>query len=174
VVPPDGLVLVRRLDPAGFDSDSGGELRLVEVTYPRSVTVALLESTPLEQSLRSMVLIVNLRLQWRSLFESVTQPVNCGGCDATPVSRKVTEIIGNDASTDDTQTMLDRIGGPRVTCLRHEHNRGSSAARNTGIDHAAGEYVAFLDADDERFPKETRTPARDAPVAVRRVGRCVL
>jgi hypothetical protein len=107
VVLAGALVLWCRLDLAGLDSDSGGELRLVEVPYPRSVTVVLLESTPLEQSLRSIVLIVNLCLQWRSLFESVTQPVKCGGCDATPVSRKVTEIDAHlvvCVETDDTNS----------------------------------------------------------------------
>jgi glycosyltransferase involved in cell wall biosynthesis len=68
--------------------------------------------------------------------------------------RDIEVIVVDDASTDDTQTVLDRIGDPRVTCLRHDSNRGGSAARNTGIDHATGEYIALLDADDEWRPQK--------------------
>jgi glycosyltransferase involved in cell wall biosynthesis len=59
-------------------------------------------------------------------------------------------ILVDDASTDTTPSVLaeraDQLG--RVRVLTHARNAGLAAARNTGLDAAAGEYIAFLDGDD--------------------------
>lgn len=39
-----------------------------------------------------------------------------------------------------------------VTVIRHEHNGGPGQARNTGWNHAVGDWVAFLDSDDSWLP----------------------
>jgi glycosyltransferase involved in cell wall biosynthesis len=57
-------------------------------------------------------------------------------------------IIVDDASTDDTQSLIKDIIDPRIIYVRHSHNQGGGAARNTGIGKASGEYIAFLDSDD--------------------------
>ncbi|WP_324759671.1 glycosyltransferase family 2 protein [Haloarcula sp. GH36] len=62
-------------------------------------------------------------------------------------------IVVDDASTDNTETVV-REYGDRVTYLAHETNKGGSAARNTGIDAADGSIVAFLDSDDEWHPRK--------------------
>lgn len=64
-------------------------------------------------------------------------------------------IIVNDGSTDGTGAILDELASryPKLKIIvRHTANEGVSAARNTGIDLATGEYIAFLDADDTYLP----------------------
>ncbi|MBB2719628.1 UNVERIFIED_ORG: glycosyltransferase involved in cell wall biosynthesis [Rhizobium etli] len=58
-------------------------------------------------------------------------------------------IVINDGSTDDTAKVVERVarGDSRIRLLSTS-NRGVAAARNTGLQEAAGQFVAFLDADD--------------------------
>lgn len=59
-------------------------------------------------------------------------------------------IVVNDASTDGSKDIIDDFAkyDDRIVHVTHKKNRGVSAARNTGIDKARGEYILFLDADD--------------------------
>ncbi|WP_299413487.1 glycosyltransferase [Acaryochloris sp. IP29b_bin.148] len=56
-------------------------------------------------------------------------------------------IIIDDGSTDQTTTWTSQINDPRVKLIS-QSNQGVSVARNTGISHAQGKYLAFLDGDD--------------------------
>ncbi len=56
-------------------------------------------------------------------------------------------IVVDDGSTDGTSEALGQYGG-RVKIIQHPHNRGVSAARNTGLLRSRGKYIAFLDSDD--------------------------
>ncbi|MGH8875583.1 MAG: glycosyltransferase family 2 protein, partial [Acidimicrobiia bacterium] len=59
-------------------------------------------------------------------------------------------IVIDDASTDDTAQVV--VGFPGVRYLRNDTNLGGAASRNRGIAAARGDYVAFLDSDDEWLP----------------------
>lgn len=62
-------------------------------------------------------------------------------------------ILVDDASPDDSiakseRMIKDYVGSIQFRILHHAQNRGLSAARNTGIDAATGDYILFLDSDD--------------------------
>ncbi|BAZ43941.1 glycosyl transferase, group 2 family protein [Chondrocystis sp. NIES-4102] len=61
-------------------------------------------------------------------------------------------IVVDDASDQDIAQVIKSINDSRITYIRHQTNLGGSAARNTGIKYAQGEYIAFLDSDDLWLP----------------------
>jgi glycosyltransferase involved in cell wall biosynthesis len=67
-------------------------------------------------------------------------------------------IVVDDGSTDDTQEKLRPYFG-RIKYV-FQRNQGAAAARNTGIQHASGEWIAFLDADDLWHPQKTEVQLR--------------
>ncbi|MCM1286172.1 MAG: glycosyltransferase [Acetobacter sp.] len=58
-------------------------------------------------------------------------------------------ILVDDGSTDKSPIICDRFAekDKRVKVI-HKENGGASSARNTGLDNASGDYIAFIDADD--------------------------
>lgn len=65
-------------------------------------------------------------------------------------------IVVDDASIDDTEAVVRRYSDSRIRYVRHDQNQGGSAARNSGIRLAKGEYIAFLDSDDEWVPEKVQ------------------
>ena len=61
-------------------------------------------------------------------------------------------IVVDDGSTDDTTRQLSQYGS-RLSVL-WQTNRGVASARNLGVRHARGVYVAFLDSDDLWLPRK--------------------
>ena len=70
-------------------------------------------------------------------------------------SYKNLEIICiNDGSSDNSLDMLKafQLKDSRIKIISFKHNKGVSAARNAGLDCASGEYICFLDPDDQYMP----------------------
>lgn len=63
-------------------------------------------------------------------------------------------LVVDDGSTDDTQSVLATFShDPRIQIL-FQPNRGQAAARNLGLKHARGDWIAFLDSDDLWLPQK--------------------
>jgi glycosyltransferase involved in cell wall biosynthesis len=60
-------------------------------------------------------------------------------------------IVIDDGSTDETADVLQGYG-KRILAI-HQANAGVATARNSGIERACGEWIAFLDSDDEWLPE---------------------
>ncbi len=77
-------------------------------------------------------------------------------------------IVIDDASTDNSLELVKQLEDTRIRIIEHKKNLGLSSTRNTGINAANNNYIAFLDADDcwhhnflenialliEKFPKQ--------------------
>lgn len=63
-------------------------------------------------------------------------------------------IIVDDGSTDETAAIIDDLTAeiPQPVKFIRQANQGAYGARNTGLDHATGKYIAFFDSDDEWLP----------------------
>ena len=61
-------------------------------------------------------------------------------------------VVIDNASTDDTKTVLDRYGDPRIRVEYHAENRGHIASFNEGLALAEGELFVLLSADDRYRP----------------------
>jgi glycosyltransferase involved in cell wall biosynthesis len=57
-------------------------------------------------------------------------------------------VIIDDASTDSSLKIANELASAKVKIINHPINKGLSATRNTGIEIASADYIAFLDADD--------------------------
>ena len=61
-------------------------------------------------------------------------------------------VVVDDHSTDDTFEVVESFSDERIKYLKNKGKNGPSIARNLAISVASGEYIAFLDDDDEWLP----------------------
>jgi GT2 family glycosyltransferase/glycosyltransferase involved in cell wall biosynthesis len=66
-------------------------------------------------------------------------------------------LIVDDGSTDDTysylESLLSKLGDPRIRLLKLDRNQGVSAARNVGLANSKGSIISYLDSDNQWYPE---------------------
>lgn len=88
-----------------------------------------------------------------SIIVPVYNAENCvQKCVNSLLKQSITDyelLLIDDGSTDKSLDICEKIAAmnPRVKVI-HQENAGVSAARNTGLEHVCGEYIAFVDSDD--------------------------
>lgn len=85
-------------------------------------------------------------------------------------------IVVDDGSTDNTADVAQSFSDPRIRYI-YQENSGLSAARNTGIHRATGEYISFLDSDDLFLPEKLEllvSKLEDAPELGLVAGQAIL
>ncbi len=95
---------------------------------------------------RSSVSVILPTYNRRGFLQQAVDSVLTQTCPANEV------IVVDDGSTDGTADLLATYGN-RLKVIR-QPNRGVSAARNAGIRHAQGEFIALLDSDDYWLPEK--------------------
>jgi len=63
-------------------------------------------------------------------------------------------IVVDGSSTDETKEVVESFGDGRIRYIKQQGKNGPSNARNMGIQSSSGDYIAFLDDDDEWLPNK--------------------
>lgn len=92
----------------------------------------------------------------RNRPDSVVRAVGSALDQTLPAHEVVVVIDGPDSATVEA---LKSIGDPRVVICELAENGGAARARNIGVKNSTGEWVAFLDDDDEWLPEKLRAQA---------------
>ena len=84
-------------------------------------------------------------------------------------------VVVDDGSTDESLAVAQGVWheGIMVRFVSHDTNRGLGPARNTAVSNALGDYIVFVDSDDEMLPGSLRAiaeTARKSPADVLLVG----
>lgn len=115
----------------------------------------------------------------RPLVSVIVPTYNRAAVVGTAVRSVLTQTFGDlevlvvdDGSADDTERVVRGLHDPRVRYFRLATNRGQAAARNVGLGHARGEFLAFQDSDDRWVPRKLDRLISAFRDAAREVG-CV-
>ena len=99
-------------------------------------------------SISIIVPVYNVEKYIKDCFQSIVNQTYSG-----PMECLFIDDCGTDNSIQILKELIKAYNGPiEMRLLQHEKNKGLSGARNTGITNAKGDYLFFLDSDDQLYP----------------------
>ncbi len=126
-----------------------GEIRLIVKAYVRAIkgkmVIAESDVTRVDEKLPGKILVSVVAPAYNAA-EFIARGID------TVLAQSFTElelIVVNDGSTDETQEIIDwyKDRYPQIKSL-YQQNSGQAVARNLGVEHAAGDYISYMDSDD--------------------------
>jgi glycosyltransferase involved in cell wall biosynthesis len=96
--------------------------------------------------------------------EAATVAAVVARVQAVPLDQEI--VLVNDASSDGTPAIVDRLASDRVKVIHHAVNRGKGAGIRSALDAATGDVIVIQDADFEYDPQDL--PGLLAPIAAGR------
>src|SRR5690554_2355488 len=82
-------------------------------------------------------------------------------------------IVVDDCSSDNTEELVSSIDDARLVYLKLNENVGGSSARNEGLQICRGEFITFLDSDDEFLPTKVEEQYKALKSSEENVGMVV-
>ena len=82
------------------------------------------------------------------VYNSAEYLNDCIKCLCAQTLKEIEMIFVDDCSPDNSSEIIKSYNDTRIKLFKHDVNKYIGAARNTGIEHASGEYLYFMDPDD--------------------------
>lgn len=82
------------------------------------------------------------------VYNSAEYLNDCIKCLCAQTLKEIEIIFVDDCSPDNSSEIIKSYNDTRIKLFKHDVNKYIGAARNTGIEHASGEYLYFMDPDD--------------------------
>lgn len=108
--------------------------------------------------------LVTVVIPTRNRPDMVTRAVRSALAQSYPALEVVVVIDGPDP---ETAAQLHALSDPRLTVLELEQNHGAAEARNIGVRHGRGDWIAFLDDDDHWMPEKIEVQMAARPAGIR-------
>lgn len=108
--------------------------------------------------------MVTVVIPTRNRPDMVTRAVQSALAQTHRALEVIVIIDGPDPAT---SAQLAAVKDPRLTVIALEQNRGAAGARNLGVERAKGDWIAFLDDDDEWMSEKIAVQMAARPAGVR-------